>query len=59
MEDVTMPDFQNPKAKALQERAMALRDEATRATSQQATERLLNEAAKLEEEADRVENGGR
>ena len=53
-----MPDFQNRKAKALQERAMALRDEATRATSQQARERLLNEAAKLEEEADRVENGG-
>ena len=53
-----MPDFQNPKAKALEERAMALRDEATRATSQQARERLLNEAAKLEEEADRVENGG-
>jgi hypothetical protein len=54
-----MPDFQNQKAKVLQERAMALRDEAERATSQQAKERLLNEAAKLEDEADRVEKGGR
>jgi hypothetical protein len=54
-----MPDFHNPKAKALQKRALALRDKATRSTSQQARERVLNEAAKLEDEAERVESGSR
>jgi hypothetical protein len=52
-----MPDFHNPKAKALQKRALALRDKATRSTSQQARERVLNEAAKLEDEAESVESG--
>lgn len=50
-----MPNFQKPKAKALQARALELRDEAERASSQQARERLLNEAALLEEEAESVE----
>jgi hypothetical protein len=52
-----VPDFQNPKAKALQKRAMSLRDKAEHPTSQQARERLLNEAAKLEDEAERIEKG--
>ena len=53
-----MPNFQNPKAKALQERVASLRDDARHASSQQAREHLLNEAAKLEDEAERVEKSG-
>jgi hypothetical protein len=54
-----MPAYQNPKAHALMVEALALYEEARSAPTQAEQERLREQAAAKEREADRIEGATR
>ena len=51
-----MPDYQDPRAKALQDEARQLRDRATAAKTEAERAYLQRQAEEKEPEADRIEN---
>ena len=54
-----MPDYQKPKAKALQTEALELREQARAAKSDAERAKLEEQALEKEREADRIENAPR
>lgn len=55
-EGARMPDYQNPRAKALQEEALQLRDRATTSKSESERAYFHRQADEKEREADRIED---
>lgn len=54
-----MPDYQDPRAKALHIEAMALYDEASLAETEAEREALVQQAIAKDREADKIEHGPR